>query len=224
MNPKTKSRLYSIHNAIYNLMARCGLRYDLKIYDAKFYDLNITEGTKMAIWFVPLLREIFQFKSLLDVGCGTGHYLRFCVDHGLSDVLGIEGSPHAFERLLVDKSQVVRHDLREPFRAGRKWDVALSIEVAEHIDKASAGTYVRTLATSSDTVVLTAARPGQGGRAHVNLQPPEWWQERFRQEHFEYDERLTERLKAGIRRARESGAFVTSWFEPNVMVFRNRGN
>lgn len=53
--------------------------------------------------------------------------------------------------------------------------MALSLEVAEHLPEASAGTFVETLVACADAIVFSAAIPNQGGTNHVNEQPPEYW-------------------------------------------------
>ncbi len=41
---------------------------------------------------VPLLMEICNPKSVIDVGCGVGTFLSVFKKHGVNDVLGIDGS------------------------------------------------------------------------------------------------------------------------------------
>ena len=219
----TLYRLYlSIKNKLYNLTTYFGNRYNLTVYDGDFFDSNQEEGLSMTIWSVPLFQKIFNFKSLIDVGSATGHYLKTCIDAGVDDVMGLEGSPEAFKKLIVDKKYVIMHDFRDPYTFHRKWDLAISIEVAEHIDGIYADNYVKILTDSSDTVLLTAAPPGQGGTAHVNEQPQEWWIARFSTFGFAYDKATTRQVKEGIEEAEEKGFGVAPWLKPNVMVFRRK--
>ncbi len=217
-----KQHFYNVRKKLYNLSTHFGYNYNLKIYDNEFFKENKLEGLKMAGWFIPALQKVVGFHSLADIGCGTGHYLKYCLENGITDVFGLEGSPHAFESLAVDKKFVVMHDLRKPYAFNRKWNVAISIEVAEHVDRLYTNNYIKILTDASDTVVLTAAQPGQGGTAHVNEQKPEWWKKQFARVNFTLDEARTKALKSEIHQAEISGKFVTIWFEPNVLVFKRR--
>ena len=219
-----KQLFYRVRRKLYDWSTHLGYRYNLEIYNRAFFEGNQQEGVRMAPWFVPLLQNVFDFHSLIDVGCGTGHYLQYCLNCGIGDVLGLEGSPAAFADLLVDKRYVVMHDLRLPYTVGRRFDLAISVEVAEHIDKLYASNFIKILCDASDTVALTAAKPGQGGTAHVNEQGEEWWVEKFRRFDYGFDSTTTQMLRRGIRQAREAGNFVTRWFESNIMVFRRRGS
>lgn len=217
----TLYRLYlSIKNKVYNLTTHFGNRYSLSVYSEDFFDSNQEEGLSMTVWSVPLFQEVFKFKSLMDVGCATGHYLKTCIDAGITDVLGLEGSPEAMKKLMVDKKYVVMHDFRDPYTFDRKWDLAISIEVAEHIDGIYSDNYVKILTDSSDTVLITAAPPGQGGTAHVNEQPQEWWIAKFKTFGFVYDKESTDKVKNGIAEAEKKGLGVAPWLAPNLMVFR----
>ncbi len=217
-----KQTFFDIRKKLYNISTYLGYKYNLKVYDQEFFNSNKDEGLKMASWFIPALKKVTGFNSIIDIGCGTGHYLRYCLDNGITDVFGLEGSPHAFESLLVDKNIVVMHDLRKPYTFSRKWDIAISIEVAEHVDKLYTNNYIKILTDSSNIVILTAAQPGQGGTAHVNEQTPEWWKEKFGKFGFTLDEEATNHLKNEIRNAKANGGYVTDWFEPNILIFKRK--
>ena len=56
----------------------------------------------------------------------------------------------------------------------------------------------KAITQSANTVVFTAAKPGQRGTFHVNLQPREYWINKFNDAGFEYQEATTQRLKKQI--------------------------
>lgn len=191
--------------------------YSLEVYNYHFYLENQREGLLHAKWFMPLLLKTFEFDSLVDVGCGTGHFLKWCFDNGISDYFGIEGSKYAANNPLVPK--VVLADLRFPFTHYKHFDLAISIEVAEHLEEEYADTFVNTLCGLSNTVVLTAAVPGQGGHWHMNERPKEYWVEKFLDHNYFYDNLADAKLHDGIAEARVSGEHVAGWFR-NIMAFR----
>jgi len=209
-----------IKRGIYNIVAFFGWKYNLKMYDKDFFLSNQEEGLKIYEWFVPLLHNIFKFQSIVDFGCATGSSLFYALKQGVSDVLGIEGSPEAFSNLLIDKKYIIQHDLREPLKVDRKYDIALSIEVAEHINKKYTDIYLESMCNSSDLIIFTGATPNQGGKCHINEQSHEWWIQKFREHSFGLDEKMTGLLKRKIKENIKAGKFTAFWLVPNIMVFR----
>lgn len=200
--------------------------YDLAVYDAAFYATFGHEAEKMAPWLMPLLNRVIPFESLVDVGCGEGWYVYWLIgnrdDPEEKNFFGIEGSTAAVQDTVIPDF-VGKHDLRKPFRSIRKYDIAFSLEVAEHIEEEYAPVFVDTLCNLSDTVVMTAAPPGQGGLMHCNERPQEYWKELFFAAGFHPDHFSREKLKDGIRDAEEGGKYVTPWLLPNIMVYRRSG-
>ena len=191
--------------------------YDLSTYNWQFYQENQREGLLHAKWFMPLLLKTFDFNSIVDVGCGTGHFLKWCADNGIPDHYGIEGSKYAVNNPLVPGVDLA--DLRFPFEHPRRFDLALSIEVAEHLEPEYADTFVDTLCGLSNTVVMTAAVPGQGGHHHENEKPKEYWIDKFMDRGYFHDNVSCGKIHDGIAAARSSGEHVAFWLN-DVMVFR----
>ena len=136
-------------------------------------------STTGPIAVVEYLIASLEPKSVLDVGCGEGMWLCNFASRGVADVVGIDGVEVPQERLLFDSSKFRRMDLTQAFVLGRKFDLALCLEVAEHLDQRHAGTLLDTLTCHSDMIVFSAACPGQPGQHHVNCQWPAYWQQLF---------------------------------------------
>lgn len=151
--------------------------------------------------------RIFQPRSVLDLGCGTGRSLTYFHTQGI-DVFGVEGS-----ELAISKSEhpaLMREvDLNHAVDLGRKFDLVWSYEVVEHIHPEYVQNLLRTFSNHADNVVLSAARPGQGGQGHFNEQPPEYWIARFAEHGYAWDEEATRRLRA-----------VPEEFSANMLAFR----
>ena len=194
--------------------------YDLVVYDDAFYDMYGSEAKRMAPWLMPLLREVIPFRSLVDVGCGEGWYLAWLKANGHPNdsLYGLEGSAAAVARAVYP---IIHHDLRKPLHDNwGRFDVALSFEVAEHIEPEYADIFVDTLCALSDVIVMTAAFPGQGGLQHVNEQPLSYWEDLFDSHEFVRDDGLLLRLNDGIRQSVDAGQYCAPWLLPNLMVLR----
>jgi SAM-dependent methyltransferase len=117
--------------------------------------------------------------SVLDVGCGGGGYLRLFRDVGITDVLGVDGfdRPDGFPA----DDRYVRHDLRQPLRLGRTFEMVVCTEVIEHLPEESETVLLETLDHHAiHWVLFSAARPGQPGLGHVNCKPTAYWIERWK--------------------------------------------
>jgi SAM-dependent methyltransferase len=196
--------------------------YSLDVYDEHFFSNNQAEGLRHAEWFMPLLEGLFHFKSLVDVGCGTGHFVKWCDDHGISS-MGIEGSPFGVANSIG--AIVIQMDLRTPslIEDMKRFDLCLCIEVAEHIEEEYVNIFVDTLCSLSDTIVMTAAPPGQGGLQHVNEAPQEYWQSLMALRGFGFDFAKTTALKEGVIAARANGFHVAPWLPGNLMIYHGVG-
>jgi SAM-dependent methyltransferase len=145
----------------------------LVVSDQKRPDLggNLRGGDSAA--FTPklwrYLVERFAVRSVLDVGCGEGYAVSFFHDLGLH-AHGIDGLPLNVQRAVIP---IAHHDLT----SGRYFmpvDMAISIEVAEHIAPEHVDNFLDTLANGR-VICMTAAPPGQDGHHHVNCQPAQYW-------------------------------------------------
>ena len=134
---------------------------------------------KAATIVVPFLLSLLKPGSVADVGCGTGTWLKVFGDQGISDLLGVDGAYVDKEKLHIAKSNFKEYDLETPYRPEKRYDLVISLEVAEHLKESSANIFVKTLTEISDTVVFSAAIPNQGGQNHINEQPPQYWIEKF---------------------------------------------
>ncbi len=149
-------------------------------YDSGFYD-TIRSGTqRSAARLVPLLCDelgLDDGDKLIDVGCGEGWWAETFADHGL-EVLGMDG---AYVQSSPLGDRFIPHDLSEPLppRLHGRFDVAVSLEVAEHLPPARASGFVDDLTALAPIVVFSAAIPGLGGTGHVIELWPSYWTELF---------------------------------------------
>lgn len=122
---------------------------------------------------VPALTAMFQPRTAIDVGCGTGAFTAALLGAGV-DTFGADG-PELRPYLLFNPDHFIAADLAGTFELPSRFDLVLSLEVAEHLPARTADTFVRTLIGLGDLVVFSAASPHQSGPGHVNLQWPGYW-------------------------------------------------
>src|SRR6266516_1334201 len=147
-------------------------------YTAKFYrELESTRQSAAEI--LPIIIELLKPSSIVDIGCGSGHWLAAAAELGVTDILGIDGNWVKKTQLAIPSEKFIAHDLSTTLNLDRRFDLTLSLEVAEHLPQSAAGTFVQNLCSAADTVMFSAAIPGQGGRHHVNEQWPGYWADLF---------------------------------------------
>jgi SAM-dependent methyltransferase len=151
-----------------------------RVYTAKFYR-ELESTRESAAQILPIVLELVKPASIVDVGCGIGDWLAVAAERGVQDFLGIDGSWVKQTQLVIPKEKFTEHDLTTPLNLDRRFDLALSLEVAEHLPAAATRIFVESLCRSADVILFSAAIPGQGGRHHVNEQWPDYWADLFQE-------------------------------------------
>ncbi len=150
--------------------------------------------------------------SAVDVGCGVGTWLAVLKAEGVERVEGYDG-PWVNETLLeIPPSCFTSCDLTQVIGApSQKFDLALSLEVAEHLPESSASSFITTLTNQSDFVLFSAAIPHQGGRHHVNEQWLEYWIALFIEKGYAGLDILRRQLWHDNR--------IQPWYRQNAVLF-----
>lgn len=154
-------------------------------YTPAFYEMHRDACASSAAAMVPLLHSLVRPRSVVDVGCGDGTWLAAFRARGVEDIVGLDGDYVRRHDLRIPLEAFVPSDLAQGFHLPRKFDLALSLEVAEHVDAAAAGTFIADLTRLADVVFFSAAIPGQGGNHHVNEQWPGYWTAHFAEHSFQ---------------------------------------
>ena len=142
-------------------------------YDAAFYTEEGRTAEESARIVLPRIIEETAAGSLIDVGCGTGQWAAVAHEYGLA-VLGVDWNVPG-DLVIVDT--YIDHDLTGGYPCG-DFDLALCLEVAEHLPEEAAGPLVEGLSHAT-AVLFSAATPGQPGINHINCQPHDYWHDLF---------------------------------------------
>lgn len=180
-------------------------------YSESFYNAQRAGSEASARIVVPIIHAIFRPSSVVDVGCGLGTWLAAFGDSGVVDIAGIDGHWVDPELLCIPEEAFTKLDLSRPFSLERTFDLALCLEVAEHLEHELARTFVGSLVSLSSIVVFSAAIPAQGGTHHVNERWPDYWRGLF----AEYGYTVVDCLRPRIWQEDE----VDYWYAQNMLVF-----
>lgn len=149
------------------------MRYSRKVH-LRAGETSVPSAKEM----VPEIVRLIDPVSVIDVGCGTGAWLSEFRARGVEDILGIDYDVSE-EDLLFPREKFLRVDLTRPFSIPRRFDLAVCLEVAEHLPVVSAHGFIGSLVRLAPVVLFSAAIPYQGGTHHVNEQWPEYWEGLF---------------------------------------------
>jgi|HubBroStandDraft_6_1064221.scaffolds.fasta_scaffold321958_2 SAM-dependent methyltransferase len=181
--------------------------YDLTYFRSEALDPELNSPRVV----VPIVISLVRPRSVVDVGCGAGHWLSEFQRLGVERVLGLDGAYVDPEWLIIPKSLFRAVDLSKPFRLNERFDLAVCLEVAEHLPETAATGLVDSLVNLSPVILFSAAIPMQGGTHHVNEQWPEYWRRLFQKQGY--------RMLDVIRKEIWKNAEVKFWYRQNTFLF-----
>jgi len=150
------------------------------VYSDDFFAVHERGAVQSAASVVPKLLGLVSPQNVVDVGCGIGVWQAEFGNCGIHDAIGVDGDYVNRDRLRIDPARFLVRDLREPLDLGRRFDLAVSLEVAEHLPPSRAHGFISDLVKLAPIVLFSAAIPFQGGTFHVNEQWPDYWEGIFR--------------------------------------------
>lgn len=182
-------------------------------YNEDFYAHQMDASRTSARVVLRTLFELYRPTSVIDVGCGTGSWLAECRAAGVEDVIGLDGG-HVMPHLLqIPRERFLPTDLSHSFegKLPRRFDLAISVEVAEHIPQSGAEQFIRSMTSYADVVLFSAAIPYQGGTHHVNENWVEYWALQFQKVGYSAVDCIRDKVWHDTR--------VEWWYRQNVIVF-----
>lgn len=132
-----------------------------------------------------ILFQYFSPQSLLDVWWGYGPWSKAFYDLTKSHKYTVLDWGYVdLDKIIVDKKNFISLDLSQPFNFNKKYDLAICMEVAEHLAKESSDSLVKSLTAHSDIILFSAAIPWQWWTNHFNEQCPSYWSDKFARNGF----------------------------------------
>jgi SAM-dependent methyltransferase len=158
-----------------------------------------------------MLMDALHPRSVIDVGCGTGTFLAAFREAGVTDVWGVDGDYVDRGHLEIPAASFDAVDLNKPFHRDRTYDLALSLEVAEHLEPARSESFVEDLTRLAPVVCFSAAIPGQGGTSHIAERWQDEWAAMFRSHGFMPTDLVRDRIW--------NDTHVQPWYAQNLVVY-----
>ena len=169
-----------------------------------------------AVVVANILESWIDFRTVLDLGCGTGIWLKVLRDGGRRQVFGVDFEANDPADLAVDPDLILTADLGQTLDLHRRYDLVVCLEVAEHIDAQFADVVVENCTRHGDLILFSAALPGQRGVNHINEQPPQYWVERFQRHGYI--------VLDPIRRLIWTDPQIPVWYRQNILLFVKTGS
>ncbi len=191
-----------------------GSPQEMSSYDARFFEYVNASARAAAERIVPLLQQQLSTDSVLDVGCGQGAWLAVWQRRGVDDVFGVDGAYVDRGKLLFAPERFCAHDLAQPFDLGRSFSVVQCLEVAEHLPASGAEALIDSLTRHGETIVFSAAPPGQGGHEHVNERSYDYWRMLFARRGYLALDFLRPRIV--------SDPEIDRWYRYNTLLYASR--
>ena len=187
--------------------------YMSHIYSDTFFNYIDQGARRSAREVLALLAPQLQPTSVIDFGAGRGVWLDEWRKAGAQDILAVDGDYVDRHQLAVPQENFMPANLTAPVHIDRRFDLAQSLEVGEHLPPSAAETFVDSLTRSSNRILFSAAVTGQGGEFHVNEQPLSYWQKLFEARGYTaYD---------CVRPHLSSNRNIEPWYRYNTILYVN---
>ena len=168
-------------------------------------------NTKAAEEVLPYIFSVIKPVSVIDFGCGTGSWLAVAKMLGAQVIQGIDGIYPDQQMACIETTEFKQHDLTLPIQLNTKYDLAICLEVLEHLPESAADNLIDILTRHSDIILFSAAIPGQGGQFHINEKWPEYWQRKFANKGYSAFDILRDKFW--------NNENVEWWYRQNMLIY-----
>jgi hypothetical protein len=181
-------------------------------YDKQFYDEIRETSRHAARTIAPMVLDLVgPISSVVDIGCGNAIWLSVWRELGATRTLGIDGEHVDRSMLEIPADDFIAMDLSRPLPALERHDLAMTLEVVEHLQPERAESIVEELIALAPVVLFSAATPGQLGDGHINLEWQDVWAERFERRGYRTIDAIRSRVWRDLS--------ISWWYQQNVLIF-----
>ena len=147
------------------------------IYDEQFWGPKRGNyNYRSAKIILPMIFKYYKPNSMIDIGCGLGTWLSAALELGVENLQGIDCNEISEDFLLVPRKYISIDDLEtHENKENKKYDIAVSVEVAEHLNNSASEHFIKMLISYSKVIIFSAGIPYQDGEHHINCQHPQFW-------------------------------------------------
>jgi len=152
-------------------------------YEHEFYQMmrtNDTYAKSTARYIIPDIISLVKPKSVVDLGCAIGIWLHYFKLNGVEKIMGYDGGNIDKKISYLEEGEFAKIDFDKGLKVNQRYDLAMSLEVAEHINPKNADMFIKILTDLSDVVLFSAAIPRQSGESHINEQWQSYWAKKFK--------------------------------------------
>jgi len=184
------------------------------MYDFAWHQAHGNMTSASAEVVASILLRIFPIRSMLDVGCGDGRWLKAFSAGGVNEVQGVDGPWTDQSKLLIPQARFKIWNLEQELDLGRRYDFAMSAEVAEHVDRAHAPGFVENMCRHADLILFGASIPFQGGYRHINEDWQSYWAGLFKDRGYQSFDLVRSELW--------NNPDVHFWYKQNLIIYVNK--
>ena len=181
-------------------------------YDKQFYDEIRETSRHAARTIAPMVLDLIgPVSSVVDIGCGNAIWLSVWRELGATRTLGLDGDHVDRAMLEIPVDDFIPRDLSQPLPALARHDLAMTLEVVEHLPPERAESIVDELVALAPVVLFSAATPGQLGDGHINLEWQDVWAERFERRGYRTIDPIRSRVWRDLS--------ISWWYQQNILLF-----
>lgn len=185
-------------------------------YTRSFYEKRHNDTLHSARSVLGIVKELYNFESCVDFGCGIGTWLSVSRELGANSVDGYDGPWVPKDFLQIKQSEFHEFNLESGVRLEKKYDLAISLEVAEHLTEIASNKLIEIMTQAASLIVFSAAIPFQGGNGHINEQWVSNWIDKFQKRGYQ--------LLDVVRPQIWNDEKIPFWYKQNIIVVFDPSN